>query len=133
MDILSFMTISLLSSTVYLAAVCVLFDEPFSGFSNAGWFVLLVQAVVCQLMAWLSISFATQHMRATRISLSLLGQAVLTSLLAWFFLEEQITLNMVIGGIILLLGIRITFYTKTLSIKNRVKNTKEASSLALKK
>jgi hypothetical protein len=40
---------------------------------------------------------------------------------------------MVIGGIILLLGIRITFYTKTLSIKNRVKNTKEASSLALKK
>jgi drug/metabolite transporter (DMT)-like permease len=132
-DILSFMTISLLSSTVYLAAVCVLFDEPFSGFSNAGWFVLLVQAVVCQLMAWLSISFATQHMRATRISLSLLGQAVLTSLLAWFFLEEQITLNMVIGGIILLLGIRITFYTKTLSIKNRVKNTKETSSLALKK
>jgi drug/metabolite transporter (DMT)-like permease len=132
-DILSFMTISLLSSTAYLAAICVLFDEPFSGFSNAGWLVLFVQAVVCQLMAWLCISFATQHMRATRISLSLLGQAVLTSVLAWFFLEEQITLNMVIGGIILLLGIRITFYTKTLSIKNRVKNTKEASSLALKK
>jgi drug/metabolite transporter (DMT)-like permease len=64
-------------------------------------------------------------MRTTRVSLSLLGQAVLTSLLAWFFLEEQITLNMIIGGLILLLGIRITFYTKTLSIKNIVKNTKE--------
>jgi drug/metabolite transporter (DMT)-like permease len=56
-------------------------------------------------------------MRTTRVSLSLLGQAVLTSVLAWF-LDEKITMNMIIGGLILLLGIRITFYTKTLSIKN---------------
>jgi drug/metabolite transporter (DMT)-like permease len=55
------------------------------GFSDAGWFVLFIQAVVCQLTAWLSISYATQHMRTTRVSLSLLGQAVLTSVLAWFF------------------------------------------------
>jgi drug/metabolite transporter (DMT)-like permease len=125
MDVLSFMTISLLVSTVYLAVFCVALDEPFSGFSNTGWFVLLVQAVVCQLTAWLSISYATQHMRTTRVSLSLLGQAVLTSVLAWFFLDEKITLNMIIGGLILLLGIRITFYTKTLSIKNTVSNIKE--------
>jgi drug/metabolite transporter (DMT)-like permease len=80
-------------------------------------------------MAWLSISYATQHMRPTRVSLSLLGQAVLTSILAWLFLDEKITLNMIIGGIILLLGIRITFFTKTLSIKNLFKKTKEDSSL----
>jgi hypothetical protein len=45
--------------------------------------LLFIQAV-CQLMAWLSVSFATQHMRATRVSLSLLSQAVITSILAWF-------------------------------------------------
>jgi drug/metabolite transporter (DMT)-like permease len=118
MDVLSFMTISLMASTVYLAIVCIAMNEPFSGFSDAGWFVLLIQAVVCQLMAWLSISYATQSMRPTRVSLSLLGQAVITSILAWLFLDEKITLNMIIGGLILLLGIRITFYTKTLSIKN---------------
>lgn len=118
MDVLSFMTISLMASTVYLAIVCIVMNEPFSGFSDAGWFVLLIQAVVCQLMAWLSISYATQSMRPTRVSLSLLGQAVITSILAWLFLDEKITLNMIIGGLILLLGIRITFYTKTLSIKN---------------
>ena len=117
-DVLSFMTISLLASSVYLAIACLIMNEPFSGFSNMGWFVLFLQAVVCQLMAWLSISYATQHMRPTRVSLSLLGQAVLTSILAWLFLDEKITLNMIIGGVILLIGIRITFYTKTLSIKN---------------
>lgn len=127
-DVLSFMVISLLASTVYLAVVCFVMNEPFSGFSDMGWLVLLVQAVVCQLMAWISISYATQHMRPTRVSLSLLSQAVLTSILAWAFLDEKITYNMIIGGIILLLGIRITFYTKTLSIKNIFnKATKDAS------
>jgi hypothetical protein len=49
MDVLSFMTISILSSTVFLGIVCTLLDEPFFGFSDAGWFVLFIQAVVCQL------------------------------------------------------------------------------------
>lgn len=116
-DVLSFMTISLISSSIYLGIICLILEEPFFGFSDAGWLVLLIQAVVCQLLAWLLLSYATQHMRATRISLSLLGQAVLTSILAWLFLDEIITLQMIIGGIILLLGIRITFYSKTISIK----------------
>ncbi|TDE04430.1 DMT family transporter [Flavobacterium sandaracinum] len=131
-DVLSFMTVSLLASTVYLAIVCIFMNEPFSGFSDLGWFVLLIQAVVCQLMAWLSISFATQHMRPTRVSLSLLGQAVITSLLAWVFLDEKISLNMIIGGLILLLGIRITFYTKNPFDKKNSKKHKEHSSLILK-
>lgn len=128
-DVLSFMTISLLSSAVYLGIVCAFMGEPFFGFTDMGWFVLFIQAVVCQLVAWISISYATTHMRATRISLSLLGQAVLTSILAWLLLDEEITFNMIIGGIILLLGIRITFYTKTLSIKNLFNKEKEDSSL----
>ena len=117
-DVLSFMTISLLSSSIYLAVLCVIANEPFTGFSDMGWIVLCIQAIVCQLMAWISISYATQFMRPTRVSLSLLGQAVLTSILAWLFVDEKISVNMIIGGIILLVGIRITFYTNTLSIKN---------------
>ncbi|MFH6993001.1 DMT family transporter [Flavobacterium sp. FlaQc-48] len=117
-DVLSFMTISLFASTIYLGILCYSLDQPFTGFSDTGWFVLVLQAVICQLCAWLSISYATQHMRATRVSLSLLSQAVITSILAWLFLEEQITLQMVFGGIILLFGIRITFYDKTISFKN---------------
>jgi drug/metabolite transporter (DMT)-like permease len=116
-DVLSFMTISLLASSIYLGILCYSLNEPFTGFSDAGWFVLVLQAVICQLCAWLSISYATQHMRATRVSLSLLSQAVITSILAWLFLEEKITLQMVFGGIVLLFGIRITFYDKTISLK----------------
>ncbi|GGW71614.1 hypothetical protein GCM10008085_24630 [Winogradskyella epiphytica] len=112
MEVMTFMTVSLLSSVVALGSLSYALDEPFSGFSAAGWWSLVVQGLVCQLMAWLLISYATKHMRATRVSVSLLGQAVLASILAWWLLDEQVSLQMVIGGIILLLGIRLTFYEK---------------------
>lgn len=109
MPVLSFMTVNLLASSVFLGVVSYLFNEPFSGFSEMGWLVLVIQGIVCQLVAWLLLSYATQHMRATRVSLSLLSQAILASFLAWLFLDEQITLQMIAGGLILLLGIGVTF------------------------
>ena len=120
MDVLSFMMVTLITSTLFLGVVCLALNEPFSGFSNAGWLVLFIQGIVCQLIAWLLISYATQNMRATRVSLSLLGQAVLATILAWLLLDEKITFQMIVGGLILLLGIRITFYSKTISLRNIV-------------
>lgn len=109
-DVYSFMTISLFSSTLFLGIVCLIAGEPFYGFSDKAWFVLFIQGAICQLAAWLLISYATQNMRATRVSLSLLSQGVIATFLAWLFIDEPVTLQMIIGGIILLFGIRITFF-----------------------
>lgn len=117
LNVLTFMTITLGASTIYLGGLSYVLNEPFSGFSNAGWFVLVLQAVICQLLAWLLISFATKKMRATRVSVSLLAQGILASILAWLLLNENISLQMVLGGLVLLLGIRITFYEKQLHKK----------------
>lgn len=112
MEVIPFITISTISSAILLAILSYSFNEPFTGYSNAGWLVFLVQGIVCQLMAWLLLGYATKHMRATRVSVSLLGQAVLTTLLAWMFIGEEVTIQMLVGGIILLFGIWITFYEK---------------------
>ena len=113
-DVLSFMTLTLMASTVFLGLIALFTGEAFFGFSNKAWMVLFIQGIVCQLLAWLCISYATQRMRATRVSLSLLSQAVLAALLAYIYLDEEITLQMIIGGLIMLLGIRITFLTQNL-------------------
>ncbi|ESU24553.1 protein of unknown function DUF6 transmembrane [Flavobacterium enshiense DK69] len=105
----SFMTYSMLVSSVFLAIICLIFNQPFYGFSNTVWNVLFVQGILCQLIAWTLISYATQKMEANRVSLSLLSQALITSIMAWIFLKETITLQMILGGIIILLGIGITF------------------------
>jgi len=112
--VVSFMSYSILVSTIFLAILNVIMGSAFTGFSAEGWMTLVVQGVVCQLLAWLLISYATQNMRATRVSLSLLSQALFAALLAWYFLDESISLQMVIGGCIILVGIGITFINKPL-------------------
>jgi len=114
-NVISFMSISLLASVVALGVLSYGLGQPFSGFSNAGWLALVVQGVVCQLAAWLLISYATKKMRATLVSVSLLGQGLLASVLAWLFIDEAINMQMAVGGLILLLGIRITFYNKEIT------------------
>lgn len=126
MKVTSFMLISLAASSIYLGIISFALNQPFYGFSNEGWLVLFAQAAICQLLAWSLISYATQHMRATRVSVSLLAQGVLASVLAWLLLDETLTFQMVVGGFFLLWGIRITFYDKQL-ISNVLKNTKALS------
>lgn len=112
MEVLPFITISTTSSALILGILTVMNGESFIGYSRAGWMVFVIQGLVCQLLAWLLLGYATKHMRATRVSVSLLGQAVLTAIIAWIFIGEAITWPMVFGGIILLFGIRITFYER---------------------
>jgi hypothetical protein len=52
-----------------------------------------------------------------KVSLSLLSQAVITSILALVILDEKLQL-IIIGGLILLIGIRITFNEYTLDKKH---------------
>lgn len=112
--VVSFMAYSIGVSTLFLAGLNLVAGSAFTGFSMQGWLTLFVQGIVCQLLAWLLISFATQNMRATRVSLSLLSQALFAALLAWYFLDEAISLQMLIGGCIILVGIGITFLNKPL-------------------
>lgn len=112
-EVITFITYSMIFSTVFLFIVNIAFGEEFFGFSGQAWISLFVQGIVCQLIAWLLISYATQNMRATRVSLSLLSQTIFAALLAAVFIGEKITPVQMIGSIIILAGIATTFYEKT--------------------
>jgi drug/metabolite transporter (DMT)-like permease len=109
LDILPFLTFSILVSSLYLLLICLAFKQPLWGFELSIWGILMVQGIICQLLGWIAISFATKKLDTQSVSLSLLSQAVVTALLAWLFIGEKITLQMIIGGAIILIGISITF------------------------
>ncbi len=110
--VIPFMAYSTLSASVYLAIINLLFEQQFWGYSFEAWSVFAVQGVCCQLVAWLLLGYAMKNMRPTRVSLSMLSQAFVTAILAVCFLDEQITLQIIIGGFFILLGIGITFIEK---------------------
>lgn len=118
LEIITFMTYSMISSTVFLFVINIVFGEQFFGFSNKAWASLLIQGIVCQLIAWLLISYATKNMRATRVSLSLLSQAIFATILAALFVNEKITVIQMVGSIIILTGIATTFYEKKMEKSN---------------
>jgi drug/metabolite transporter (DMT)-like permease len=109
LNIVSFMTYSMGVSSIFLFAICLIADEPLWHFEPQIWGTLAVQGIVCQLLGWLAISYAIHKMDATRVSLSLLSQSLVTGVLAWLFINEKFTLQMILGGIVILVGIGITF------------------------
>jgi len=108
-DIVSFMTVSMAVSSIYLFVICLIFKQPLWHFEPVIWGVFAVQGLVCQLIGWLTINSAMKQMDAKSVSLSLLSQAVVTGLFAWLFIGEEITAQMIVGGIIILIGIAITY------------------------
>lgn len=108
-DIWNFMTSSVTVSAVYLFLVCLVLQEPLWGFEPIVWSSLTTQAIVCQLVAWISMSHALSHIDAQRVSLSLLSQVLCTALMASLFIGELISWQMILGGAIILAGIAITF------------------------
>lgn len=127
-EVVPFITLSTFTSAVFLGILSFSMNEPFTGFSQMGWLTLIVQGLVCQLAAWLLLGYATKHMRATRVSVSLLGQALLTTIFAWMFINEEVTFQMIVGGVILLFGIKVTFYTKKIPIIGKEIQTAEVVS-----
>lgn len=117
LEVVTFITYSMIFSTIFLFIINVAFGEQFFGFSNKAWVSLFVQGIVCQLIAWLLISYSTQKMRATRVSLSLLSQAIFATILAAIFVNEKITNVQMIGSVIILAGIATTFYEKNTTVK----------------
>lgn len=109
MSIVSFMTYSMAVSSIYLAVICIIMKQPLWNFTPLVWGVLFIQGLICQLLGWLAISFSVKKMDASRVSLSLLSQSVVTGFIAWLFINEKISVQMIVGGLIILLGIGITF------------------------
>jgi drug/metabolite transporter (DMT)-like permease len=112
LNLWTFFTISLLSSSVYLALLNLIAGNSFVGFTQHSWIIILIQGFVVQLIAWLLINYALKHMKATRVSLSLLSQAILSAVFARFLVGEELSLPMILGGTIILIGIALTFIEK---------------------
>lgn len=109
MPIIQFMTYNMLVATLFLGAICLILDIPFSPYDSSTWLVFITNGLVCQLLGWISINHAIQKLPAQRVSLSLLSQSIVTGILAYFILKEEVTLQMIVGGLIILAGIGYTF------------------------
>ncbi len=101
----TFMTLSVVSSSVLLFGLGVAANAPFTGYPLSSWLALLGLGLISQVGGWLSINYALGHLPATQVSVSLLGQVLVTTLIAIPLFGEIPLPIQIVGGALVLAGI----------------------------
>ncbi|MBW4888234.1 DMT family transporter [Mucilaginibacter sp. HMF5004] len=116
MDAIVFMFYNMLAATVALGTFCLINGDQLWNYTGHSWLILITLGIICQLIGWLTINHAMSRMDPTRVAIALLGQSVVTALLAWVMLSERVDFVELVGGAIVLLGIGVTFVKKRVLI-----------------
>lgn len=95
------------SATGAMFIINLVWGNSFTGYAPQTWFVFLATAVVSQMIGYLSISYALGHLPASVVAPTLIGQPILTAILAIPLLGEIPAPIQWAGGAVALAGIYI--------------------------
>jgi drug/metabolite transporter (DMT)-like permease len=96
-----------LSATFGIFIINLILGNSFVGYTQNTWMVFLATAIVSQMIGYLSISYALGHLPASVVAPTLVGQPILTAILAIPLLGEIPLPVQWVGGAIALAGIYI--------------------------
>jgi drug/metabolite transporter (DMT)-like permease len=108
-DTLTFMFYNMLAASVFMLVICGFQHNSMAGFSATAWLCFLGMGLICQLTGWITINHALRFLESTKVSIALLAQTVLAGFWAIIFLIEKLEPNEIIGSVIVLAGIAVTF------------------------
>lgn len=95
------------SATLGMFVMNLVLGNSFTGYAPQTWLIFLATAVVSQMIGYLAISYALGHLPASVVSPTLIGQPMLTTILAIPLLGELPKPVQWIGGAVALAGIYI--------------------------
>jgi drug/metabolite transporter (DMT)-like permease len=97
--------VSAMVSAAVLLVYAVVLRQPLTGYSTATYVDFAALALLAQVGAYLSISYALGHLPASIVAPTLLGQPVLTAILAVPLLGQALSAPQIGGGVIVLAGV----------------------------
>lgn len=92
-------------AALFLALGVFIFKIPFRGYGTNNYLIFLGLALGPTLIGHSILNYAVRYLPTSIVSLSILGEPIITTLLAWILLGEGVVLTTVIGGIFILGGI----------------------------
>ena len=93
------------SAAVFLWGAVAVNSQPVTGFSGATWGAFCGMALFSQLVGHTSYNWALKWIRTSTVAVSLLGEPIGASLLAYLIFEEALTGAMAFGGGLILMAI----------------------------
>ena len=105
LDTLSYVWLVDLVAAFTLLVISLVMKMPLTGYPTQSWLAFLGAALVSQVGGYLSIGYALGHLPASIVSPTLIGQPVVTALLAIPLLGEALRTEQWLGGLVVLTGI----------------------------
>ena len=116
LDTVSYLWISTLGAAAALLAINLVLRRPLAGFDGRTYLSFFALGGIVQFLGWLLINYAQGHIRASVVAPTLLGQPVVTAVLASLLLAERLTPWHLGGGAIVLAGIYIVTRSRSRGI-----------------
>ncbi|WP_426980563.1 DMT family transporter [Bacillus pseudomycoides] len=91
---------------IFIAIYNVVMNVPFTGYSTWDWWIFILLAIVPTASHMIN-NWLLNYVNATTISMSILGEPVGASILAFFLLGEKLNSMQVIGSVLVLCGVSI--------------------------
>jgi drug/metabolite transporter (DMT)-like permease len=106
---LTFMFYNMLSGSVFLLIINLFQHNSLVNYPMPAWLNFLGLGLICQLAGWLTINHTLRFLEPTKVSIALLSQTVIACFWAILLLNERLELKEIIGCVIVLAGIAVTF------------------------
>ncbi len=115
LSLIPYITVCYGSAAIILWILVLILQLPITGFSTETWASFLAMALISQLIGHTSYNWALRWFSAGMIAVSLLGEPIGSTILAYFLFDEGLTWFKWIGGFFILAAI----YMAAASEKNR--------------
>jgi len=80
---------------------------PMGGFTPQAYGWMLALALIPQLIGHSTLNWALRHLSAAFVAAATLAEPIASSILAYLLLRERITLSVVLGGVLILVGVYV--------------------------
>ena len=117
-DLLSYIFPVYSTAGLALVLFSLLFQKPFFGYPTTTYLFMFLLALVPQLIGHTTFNWALKYLPASMVSITILGEPIGSTLLAYLILGEGLTIWKGLGGISIFIGILIALKKETPNSKN---------------
>ena len=94
-------------AAVVLVILSLSFRKHFFGYSSSTYLFLFLLAIIPQLIGHTTFNWALKYLPASMVAITILGEPIGSTILAYFILSEGLTIWKILGGISIFIGILI--------------------------
>jgi drug/metabolite transporter (DMT)-like permease len=95
-----------------LVLLALLWQNPFFGYRPSTYLLFLLLALIPQLIGHTTFNWALKYIPASMVAITILGEPVGSTILAFFILDEGLTSWKVMGGTLIFTGILIALWKR---------------------